>query len=449
MRGISMVGCISDDSANRCCDHSSRRFCSCAAFLLGLLSANNIVYVFTIGNTPIYLICIYAAVLNVVMAIRQPRDANKSLAIVPGLFLLYLGCVALSSISVLLFHGDYSYQFITGLINLVLFLNVAGSAIMLRKDLNWIIRGVVAGILLNAAISAYVYYLSTRGVIFSLDFLFPNAGIQVPNEWNDFRARGLFKEPGHLARYLTISFFLVMFVYPWRKKLPQIALFLIMIVLMGMTRSSSVALFAIALIIYMVFSNQGNKATVGIVALSAFAVMAIIYLVFIPTENYWVLAMRESLLDPFSQSGGNMVREQGFAYGLELFFLHPIMGNGWNTVTPLFHEYGFYGTTDLFGTYSYVLTSLVHIGLPGTVVLIVFLLGSAFKLLRVSSWKAGHAVGAAVLMLFMILLTTDLGLEDACSCLVLGVLFLALWYQKNVVSTEAKNTFDSQTSVIE
>lgn len=46
MRGISMVGCISDDSANRCCDHSSRRFCSCAAFLLGLLSANNIVYVF-------------------------------------------------------------------------------------------------------------------------------------------------------------------------------------------------------------------------------------------------------------------------------------------------------------------------------------------------------------------------------------------------------------------
>lgn len=449
MRRIPMVDCISDDSETRCSNHSSRRFCSCAAFLLGLLSANNIVYVFTIGNTPIYLICIYAAVLNVVLAIRQPRDANKSLAIIPGLFLLYLGCVALSSISVLFFHGDYSYQFITGLINLVLFLNVAGSVIMLRKDLNWIICGVGAGILINAAISAYVYYLSTRGVIFSLDFLFPKAGIQVPNEWNDFRARGLFKEPGHLARYLTITFFLVMFVYPWRKKLPQIALFLTMIVLMGMTRSSSVALFAIALIVYMAFSNQGNKATVGIVALSAFAVMAIVYLVFVPTENYWVLAMRESLLDPFSQSGGNMVREQGFSYGLELFFLHPIMGNGWNTVTPLFHEYGFYGTTDLFGTYSYVLTSLVHIGLPGTVVLIVFLLGSAFRLLRVSSWRAGHAVGAAVLMLFMILLTTDLGLEDACSCLVLGVLFLALWYQKDVVSTEAKNPFESQTSVIE
>lgn len=410
-------------------DYGRDRLKGALALILGILSANNILYVFVVGSTPIYLVCVYALVVNVFLAFKEPRGLSNSFAAVPGIFVLYLFCIGLSGISLLLYNPDFSYQYIVGLIQLFLYLNIVVTVLMLKDEFAWLVAGIVFGILANVAFSLYAYIEFQHGQIVTLDLLFPEAGIQVPNQWNDFRAQGLFKEPGHFSRYLAAMFFLVL----WKRndlgRVPMTAVLIVIIAVLGMTRSSAALLFVIAFFVYLFVGKGNGRSILAALAAVVAMIVGLGVLLFFPIDNYALLAARESLLDPFSGSSGNSVREAGFRYGLQLFVLHPITGSGWNTETQLFREFGFYGSggsygkADLFGSYSSLLTNLVQIGIPGTLALVVCFLQTGFGLLRKAKREGAPAVGAAVVFLLLMLASSDLGLADACSCIVLAVSF--------------------------
>ncbi len=175
------------------------------AFLIGLLSANNILYVFVVGSTPIYTINVFCVICFVVLTIIEggkiPVFSN-----IPVSLKVLLFFIVLSFLPVILFNRQYTYRWFVGIISLILSLVVIYVVMWLEDYHRYIYIGVAVGIIINAAFTLYTYILYQQGIMFTLSDYFPALNMPIQYSSNPFRAWGLFKEPGHMMRYMAIMF---------------------------------------------------------------------------------------------------------------------------------------------------------------------------------------------------------------------------------------------------
>lgn len=392
-----------------------------AAFFLGLLSANNIVYLFVVGSTPIYLVSVYALVLNVLLFVAEPSKVNASFKYPTRDFLAFLLCIGLSAISLLLYNGDYSYQYVVGLINLFLFLNIIGSVILLKEYVSSLMMGIAVGVAVNFCFVLYAYYSYSHGTIFSLSEVFPATGMLVSNLWNDFRAFGVFREAGHLMRFLALMLLPLLAWSRALKKPLRYALLITIFAMMAVTRSSTVPVLLVILFLFWAMRRANRSKAISGLVIVTIAMVAYAMIFVIPINNEIILGLRDSLLDPFSGSSGNTERATGMSLAFSLVEESPILGHGWSTLTPLYREYGYYSVTN--GSFSFVLSCIVEIGI-GVIPFVVFLLSKSARLIKRQSFFE-QCVGGALFVYCALAFITDWGL-DAPVCIVIALVFISI-----------------------
>ena len=94
-----------------------------AAFLLGFFSANNIVYCFVVGNTPIMLVNVFAALCFAIVLLKRPGEIAHAISCVTQdlkLTFLYITC---SVLAMWVGNSRYESAGFMGYIALILNLN--------------------------------------------------------------------------------------------------------------------------------------------------------------------------------------------------------------------------------------------------------------------------------------------------------------------------------------
>ena len=280
--------------------------------------------------------------------------------------------------------------------------------------LDWLFYGIIAGILVNALFGIVQLAFYLRGDIFSLKPFFPDANISVPNNWNEFCTLGLFKEQGHLMRYLAIfAFPILSFARRKSKALFALMIFVIFIQMI-MTASATLALFAVGCGIYLLILLL-KKPKHGFLLLLIITVsfFLILFLSSIYSPVNKALQSLFNGLSDFSLSNGNSVRVLGITKGIELVKNYPIIGSGYNTVSMLFIENGYYGVDNVHGTYSAALSLIIELGI-GCLPFFYFVLSKAFKL-SLTKNKMGVALGVSLFIYLLVFLLTDYAFDGGSS----------------------------------
>lgn len=191
-----------------------------ASFLLGLSVSTGVVYVFIVGNTPVYIGYAVATIAVACLFLHRSRGLVEAVAAIDKSILTFCGIAALSLVPSLAYalSGNLGAEapetVIKGLVILVAGVVVYIAAVSLREQRKLIITGVSAGILINLIFSLAAQASFEAGTVFSLITLFPQDAFVVPLHWGvaepagshaiyTFRAQGLFLEASHLMVFLV------------------------------------------------------------------------------------------------------------------------------------------------------------------------------------------------------------------------------------------------------
>ena len=189
-----------------------------ASFLLGLSVSTGVVYVFIVGNTPVYIGYCVATVAVACLLLHRSRGLVEAVAAIDKSVLTFCGIAALSLVPSLVYalSGNLGAEapetVIKGLV--VLVAGVVVYIVSLREQRRLIITGVSVGILINFIFSLAAQASFEAGTVFSLITLFPQDAFVVPLQWGvaepagshaiyTFRAQGLFLEASHLMVFLV------------------------------------------------------------------------------------------------------------------------------------------------------------------------------------------------------------------------------------------------------
>ena len=190
-----------------------------ASFALGLSVTTGVIYLFTIGNTPVYIGYCVGALVFAMLCLARSGKLVDAIAKVDKSLLVFCGVAALSIVPALGYavFGDLGIDapitVIKGLMVLIAGIVVYIVAVALRDNRNDIIRGVAVGIAINIVFSIVANMAFNSGSVFSLFRWFPQDAFVVPLQWGvselggghaiyTFRAQGLFLEASHLMVFL-------------------------------------------------------------------------------------------------------------------------------------------------------------------------------------------------------------------------------------------------------
>lgn len=394
------------------------------AFITGLLSANNIIYLFVVGSTPIMLSCIYASACLVYLFFIHDENLSTTFANIPQSLKIFFVFIILSLIPILVFHHQYSYQWLVGLIELLLYCCIALVVASLDNNRQQLLSGIFLGLIINFAFVIYAYYMYRRGVVYSLNDIFPAVHMKVLYIGNAFRGWGLFKEPGHLMRYICILCFVVWEYISNKSVAQKIAMLLSIAVLVMFSISSAVIILIIGIVIYI---NLKSKRNIKLMIGSIIGIIVAVSIVLLLARNnqfisLLVTSFQSGVTDIFSTTGGNATRYSGMDYVLQVIRNYPIIGSGWNTLTQVFIEEGYYGVGNVRGSYSEGFTLIAELGifcLP----YFVFLWKSIIKELKcLDSYSV--ALGTGLLLYLILLFITDYSIDSG-SAILIGLTILS------------------------
>lgn len=199
---------------------ASSRAMKAMSFVLGLSVSTGVIYVFTAGNTPVYIGYCVAAIAFVMLLLACPLILADAATAVDNSVLAFCGLAALSLVPSLVYATiggqgiDVSLTVLKGLVVLVAGVIVYIVAISLRSSRDMMVTGVAFGVALNVAFSVAANIAFNAGSVLSLYSLFPQDAFIVPLRWGvlepagshaiyTFRAQGLFLEASHLMVFLV------------------------------------------------------------------------------------------------------------------------------------------------------------------------------------------------------------------------------------------------------
>lgn len=189
------------------------------AFFLGLSVTTGVIYVFTVGNTPVYIGYCVAVFAFAILLLVHPRRLYDAVTAIDKSILSLFGIAALSIIPALFYAtiGDLGIEapimVIKGLVVLAAGIAVYIVTIALHDSRIAMVRGVAVGVAINVIFSVLANIAFNAGSVFSLFSLFPQDAFVIPMQWGvsgltgghaiyTFRAQGLFLEASHLMVFL-------------------------------------------------------------------------------------------------------------------------------------------------------------------------------------------------------------------------------------------------------
>ena len=394
--------------------------------IIGALSGTNAVYSFVVGSTPIYTEQLIAVIfLFITLFMHKGVLYNVKIYITRDLFYLYL-CIIGSVIPVLIFNISNLYQWMVGVMYTSLFAIIIILIVELKEYIDYLYIGIGISIILNFGFTLYAFYMYRNGVIWSLSEVFPQTQIAQHVLSNAFRARGLFREQGHLMRYMAVFFLPIVSHFSMRnEKWVGWLLGILMIIMIALSGSATIAVFIGGIVIYLILSMRRNAPKV-IISIAAFLLAVFLIMSFIGSRNDFinqlVTAFTYGFYSIFTTSGSNGERLQGMQYCLRVIKDYPVIGCGWNNVTKLFMKYGFYGQNNVLGSYSAGLSLIAELGVFSAFYFY-FVISKSIRLLKSVNNKENVALGVSFLMYLALFFLTDYSIDSGVSIL-LGLVLI-------------------------
>jgi len=392
---------------NRQKRHFINNLLNFTGFIFGTFIANDVIYVFVVGQTPILVTYLFSLLIVLVTIVLNFRALTNRIMMIPKSFKAFIVISLFSILSVILFNDRFVNIWLNGIILLILNLLVMISTLLLYRNKIFVSRGILVGILINLIFSLYEYFSYSSGVIFNLKNMFPHINIYQAELYWTFRAQGLFSEPGHLMRFLAISFFLI---YPDIQSKYLKYLFIVAAISISiLTKSSTSLIFFVALLLY--FSQEivmGKRKNVFLLPLigSFGTLMYILYLVDSKVQSTQILTL---ILNQFSRVDSNNIRISGMKNALYVFFKNPLIGYGWNMLPSVFNRYDFINE-NVQGSYSFLLSLFVELGIFASI-FVYFLGKEVYHLVSCYNLKSGRTYLFGLLVLITLMTTTNLSFQ--------------------------------------
>ena len=387
------------------------------AFLLGLLVSEGVSSAFSFGSTTFTLAEVLSPVFLFILCLRNPQGLSSFIRCVPLGFKLFFLAVILSIISGLayFFSIEILYRYAVGVIYLLIILTTAIDVFLLRNLHGDICKGLLVGLLANAAFSLVCYIAFQRGIVITLREEVGRAAFFAPK--STFRSQGFFLEPSHFIRYVGTVVLIVLSSVRIRHSLVRYAIIAAAGASFILSYSGSLVILAAGLFIYWVGTinaNGGNRAKARpVTLLIVFAVLIFGILNMDGAAINNVFDFRETADRIMNNADitdvGNAERYESMRAVLNHLLRHPdlaILGCGWNLTSTLI-RYEHLGITAAF---SDVLELFLETGVIGGMLYACSLLLMSVRLWRLKSNYA-RALSATLMIIFALQIGTDYALN--------------------------------------
>lgn len=379
----------------------SRKYNS-LAFFLGLLVCNDVIYVFKIGNTVIVNISIvYSLILLAVFLLSNNRELISSFIIVEQWFYVFLLLVLFSFFPALFIftnHSQFLSRYINGIVQYSLCITSLVCVIILRNQKLFVVKGLLAGFVLNIALSIFAYITYMRGNVFTLYDYFPQNSFDVPKY--NFRAQGFFLEPSYFTSFIISVCFILLSVYGIRTGKSLFVLFGLLIVLSLSTSGNIVILIIMSLLYWSIKGVRKEKTYSKGNTLGFFVVLAgLVALVFVFWDNITELDLINKFMKGIEgadlKSDDNYRRTSHMIMTLAEIKNYPL-GVGWN----MSHSILAITYDNVNTSFNFLLTNILELGLLGMAVYLIFIKRLSYDLFMRGKNLYQIGVGLSVLGMF-------------------------------------------------
>lgn len=245
------------------------------AYLLGLFATQNVVYLFTIGNTKINIEWITAFLIFFTFCISKPNKVIKTILSTPKEMKYYIISIFFSIVSAIFYlafsKNNFITSFFTGIIALFLNLCIFFDCILLKHYKKSIIKGLYHGFILNVFFSIMQYIAFNNGTFLTLYSYFPQDAFYVSIPWTkahilsanqdyliySYRAMGFFLECSYFVAHMTA---LILLIFTYKKNNVLFYILTISITfLIALSGSGNFIIFLFGLILYYFISKKKVK----------------------------------------------------------------------------------------------------------------------------------------------------------------------------------------------
>lgn len=420
------------------------------AFVLGFSFLQGIVYVAKVGNLYVDVVYLVAMVALVVKLIFDPKHTvGKLEACFCRRMLPFLLVVALSGalalMSCVTHQGVKISPYLNGLVVLAVSLCVYFAVIAYRDQIEFIVRGLWVGLLVNVIVSFMQYAAFQAGTAFTLYDLFPQPAFYISVPWGaggawagnikylvySFRAQGLYLEVSYFVGAATIVYITAPSFIKTNGTFRAIVL-VTLLFLFGMSSTGNLILFIGFIMVACLIRLNFNGGLRGMLErkrsriewmLMLLFLMGCLMAAFLFFYNAGAI-LNTADFDVFSKGWTDGIASSNLSdadnserltYMLNAaaeFARYP-WGGGYNMAPAL--TFADYGTNT---TFSYVLTLLVELGPIGLATYLYFIGSLVVGLTeRKGSRRAdGTALSVAVLALFAFQVANGIGLTPLAWC---------------------------------
>lgn len=410
-----------------------RKMLSCQSYfwpvvslLFGVSLTTDVIYIFKLGNTCVYIGYAFAVVLALLLLVSRRHFDDVRLAVVDCSVWVFSAFVSLSLFpalfSAFLGHSpaDAPLVVLKGLVVFFCGLLVYFAVAELRSFRRYFIFGLTLGLVINGIVSIMQQFAFDSGSFFTFYNLFPQDSFCVSAKWdiwpslppyagriNTFRPQGLFLEASHLMVFLVC---LAPYIF---LKTNNFYVKLVIVVLTGYCAFTSASPNAVFLIIESLvllaisFSSSSVKLSkvkfnpIAAIVLSAFFFAGILFLLYRPdllTGAFESVSRSLSDLNVASSTDdGTLERWDSMMKALAALSQFPF-GSGWNTESSVLVY--IYGSSDV-ASHSFAIRLVLELGVLGLVSYIYVIVRHARLLLCSRSSIEALALGMAVVFLFV------------------------------------------------
>lgn len=356
-----------------------------AMLVFGLSLSTNVVYVFTVGNTCVYIGYVFAIALCGYLVISDRKRGSVKLDLIDGSIWAFTA-VACQSVSLSILYSiaeqlpsETPLVVLRGLAVLFCGLVVYYVVARLSEYSNYLVMGLALGVVANGFVSALQMVAFESGSYFTLYYLFPQDSFSISADWSiwgtlpdgagritSFRSQGLFLEASHLMVFLvciTPITFVVL-----RSIVARVAI-LIATIFCCITSHSPNVLFVLVecALLLLVSPNKGGflryKVKRGWIFVALATMFALICIVALRSD--FVISGIESVANAIadlnlhtSTDEGTIDRWKSMLSALSVCFQYPL-GTGWNTESLVLSYV--YGSSEV-ASHSYVIRLLLEMG---------------------------------------------------------------------------------------
>lgn len=403
-----------------------------AALLLGLCFAQGVFYVAKVGNLYVDVIYPVAAIVLVLRIVFRPAETERNIfqcfdrGMLPVLLLIILSFV-LVMFTTTTHVGLQINSYVNGLVVLAASIAAYLAVISLKDYVDYLLKGLWIGLVVSTVVSIAQYVAFQNGGAFTLYGLFPQPAFYISVPWGaasswasnaeylvySYRAQGLYLECSYFVAAATMIY-LVTGGRQWANGLLRTLVLVILFVLFAMSGTGNIVLF-FGFVVLAHLLRRDTKAEgllrkrrnalewlVLIVALFLLATF-VVYLLMGGSGKGAFIDI-ETISKGFSQGvesaditgGDNEQRFLCMSNALAEFLENP-WGVGYNMAPPVLAVD--FGTNT---TFSYFLTLLVELGLPGLAAYGYFAIRLVARLLGDHTERRTYRIGLAMGILALI-----------------------------------------------